>query len=134
MSKRKRYPKVRTGKIKGVAHRGNRIEFGEYGVKSLEPYRLTAKQIEAIRQCARRETKRSGKLWIRVYPDVPVTKKPLETRMGKGKGSVEYYVSKIKPGTILFEMGGVPRDLAMMVFEKVKGKLPVKVKFIEDVI
>lgn len=123
--------KAHKGRIKGINSRCNNLEFGDYGVKALEPFRMTAKQIEACRKLIRNLTKRAGYLWIRVYPDVPVTTKPLETRMGKGKGNVEYNVARVKPGTVLFEISGVPETLAKLVFEQVAYKLPVKIKFMK---
>lgn len=114
---------------RGLAHRGNTISFGEFGIKSIERGRLTARQIEAARRTISRHVKRGGKIWIRVFPDKPVSKKPLEVRMGSGKGSVEYWIAQIKPGTVLYELEGVTEDIAREAFKLAAAKLPVKTTF-----
>lgn len=129
--KRTKYRKQMKGRNRGLAQRGCKVSFGEFGLKSLERGRLTARQIEAARRAMTRHVKRGGKIWIRVFPDKPITQKPLEVRMGKGKGSVEYWVAQIQPGKVLFEMEGVTRELAMEAFDLAKAKLPFKVAFEE---
>ena len=127
--KRTKFRKQHKGRNSGDAIRGSTVSFGEYGLKSQERGRLTARQIEAARRAISRHVKRGGKLWIRVFPDKPITKKPLEVRMGKGKGSVEYWVAQIKPGTMLYEIQGVPEELAREAFKLAAAKLPVKTIF-----
>jgi len=127
--KRTKFRKQHTGKNNGTALRGSSVSFGEYGLKSISRGRMTARQIEAARRAISRHVKRGGKIWIRIFPDKPITKKPLEVRMGKGKGSVEYWVAQIKPGTMLFEIEGVTEDLAREAFELAAAKLPVKTTF-----
>jgi len=117
--------------MRGHAMRGSTINFGEYAMKALEPHWLTNRQIEAARIAIMRHIKRTGKLWIRIFPDKPVTVKPAETRMGKGKGAPEYWVAVVKPGRILFELEGVPVDLARRAMELASAKLPLKTKFIQ---
>ena len=129
--KRTKYRKQMKGRNRGLAQRGSKISFGEFGLKALERGRLTARQIEAARRAMTRHVKRGGKIWIRVFPDKPITQKPLEVRMGKGKGSVEYWVAQIQPGKVLFEMEGVTRELAIEAFDLAKAKLPFKVAFEE---
>jgi large subunit ribosomal protein L16 len=126
-----KYRKQQRGRMKGKASRGNKVQFGEYGLQALEPVWLTARQIEAARRTMVRFTKRRGKVWIRVFPDKPFTKKAAETRMGNGKGSVEYYVAVVKPGLVLFEMGGVPEEDAREALLLAAFKLPIKTKFIK---
>lgn len=128
--KRVRYRKRQKGRVKGLAGRGHRIEFGDFGLKSLEPSWITSRQIEAARIALNRYMKREGKLWIRVFPDKPVTKKPAEVRMGKGKGSPEYWVAVIKPGTIIFEINGVSEEVAREGMRLAAQKLPVTTKFV----
>lgn len=128
--KRVKYRKRQKGRVKGVAGRGHRIEFGDFGLKSLEPHWITSRQIEAARIALNRYMKREGKLWIRVFPDKPVTKKPAEVRMGKGKGSPEYWVAVIKPGTIIFEIDGVSEEVAREGMRLAAQKLPVTTKFV----
>ncbi len=130
MPKRTKYRKVQRGRIKGVATRGTKVSFGDFGLKALEPAWITARQIEAARVAITRHLKRTGKVWIRIFPDKPVTKKPAETRMGKGKGSPEYWVAVVKPGKILFEIGGVPPELAEEALRLASYKLPIKTKFV----
>jgi len=125
--KRTKYRKQMKGRNKGLALRGSKISFGEFGLKAIERGRLTARQIEAARRALTRHIKRGGKVWIRVFPDKPITQKPLEVRQGKGKGNVEYWVAQIKPGKVLFEMEGVPKELAIEAFNLAKAKLPFKV-------
>ena len=127
--KRTKFRKQHTGRNNGTALRGSSVSFGEYGLKSVSRGRMTARQIEAARRAISRHVKRGGKIWIRVFPDKPITKKPLEVRMGKGKGSVEYWVAQIKPGTMLFEIEGVSEELAREAFELASAKLPVKTTF-----
>jgi len=127
--KRIKHRKVQRGRINGEATRGNNIDFGEFALVSLEPFWLTNRQLEAARVALNRKIKRTGKLWVRVFPDKPYTKKPAETRMGKGKGAPEYWVSVIKPGTILFELAGVEEGLASEAMHLAGSKLPFKTKF-----
>ena len=131
--KRTKYRKAFKGRIHGLAKGGSDLSFGSYGLKALEPERITARQIEASRRAISRHVKRAGRLWIRIFPDTPVSSKPAEVRMGKGKGSVEFWVCKVKPGRILFEMDGVPQDLAKEAFERAAAKLPVKTKFVSRI-
>lgn len=130
--KRTKHRKQQRGNLKGTAGRGTRISFGDFGLKALEPARITSRQIEAARVAANRKLERAGKVWIRIFPDKPVTKKPAETRMGKGKGTPEYFVAPVRPGRILFEVGGgVSRELAHEALRLAKHKLPLKTKFVE---
>lgn len=129
--KRTKYRKQMKGRNRGLAQRGSNISFGEFGLKAVERGRLTARQIESARRAMTRHIKRGGKIWIRVFPDKPITQKPLEVRQGKGKGSVEYWVAQIQPGKVLFEMEGVSRELAQEAFDLAKAKLPFKVMFEE---
>ncbi|MGL6029358.1 MAG: 50S ribosomal protein L16 [Legionella sp.] len=129
--KRTKYRKQMKGRNTGLALRGSKISFGEFGLKAVERGRLTARQIEAARRAMTRHIKRGGKIWIRVFPDKPITQKPLEVRQGKGKGSVEYWVAQIQPGKVLFEMEGVSRELAQEAFDLAKAKLPFKTMFEE---
>jgi len=128
--KRVRWRKTQKGRMKGKAYRGNEVSFGDFGLVALEPKRLTARQIEAARIAMTRYIKRGGKVWIRIFPDKPVTKKPLETRMGKGKGSPEEWVAVVKPGRVLYEMDGVTREVAEEAFRLAGHKLPCKTRFI----
>jgi large subunit ribosomal protein L16 len=130
MPKRVKYRKQQRGRMTGKATRGNTVAFGQYGLKALEPAWITSRQIEAARVAITRHVKRGGKIWIRIFPDKPVTKKPAETRMGKGKGSPEYWVAVVKPGRILFEIEGVPEELAKEAFRLASHKLPIKTKFV----
>lgn len=129
--KRVKFRKVQKGRNRGLAHRGNEVSFGEYGLKAVERGRLTARQIEAARRAMTRHIKRGGKTWIRVFPDKPVTKKPIEVRMGKGKGNVEFWVARVQPGSMLYEMEGVSREVAQEAFRLAASKLPVKTVFVE---
>lgn len=129
--KRVKFRKVQKGRNRGLAQRGNAVSFGEFGLKAVERGRLTARQIEAARRAMTRHIKRGGKTWIRVFPDKPVTKKPIEVRMGKGKGNVEFWVAKVQPGSMLYEMEGVSREVAQEAFRLAASKLPVKTAFVE---
>jgi len=128
--KKMKYRKAHKGRIRGLASSGTYLSYGSYGLKALQPERITARQIEAARRAITRHIKRQGRLWIRMFPDVPVSKKPLEVRMGSGKGSPEYYVCRVKPGRIIFELDGVPRDLAEEAFTLASAKLPIKTRFV----
>jgi len=128
--KRTKFRKQFKGRNRGLATTGNRVSFGEYGLKAVERGKMTARQIEAARRAMTRHIKRGGKIWIRVFPDVPVSKKPLEVRMGKGKGNVEYWVCKIQPGRVLYEMEGVTEGIAREAFRLAAAKLPFKTTFV----
>jgi len=128
--KRTKYRKAHKGRIHGNAKGGFTLNFGAYGLKALEPERVTARQIEAARRCITRHLKRAGRVWIRVFPDVPVSKKPAEVRMGSGKGSPEFWVVRINPGRILFEIDGVPKQIASEAFELAGAKLPIKTRMV----
>lgn len=128
--KKTKYRKQHKGRIHGNAKGGYLLAYGEYGLKALQPERVTARQIEAARRAISHHVKRVGRLWIRVFPDVPVTKKPAEVRMGSGKGSVEYWICRVEPGRILFEIDGVPETVAREAFERAGAKLPIKTKFV----
>ena len=128
--KKTKFRKMHKGRISGNAKGGFVLNFGSYGLKSLEPSRVTARQIEAARRAMTRHMKRAGRVWIRIFPDVPVSKKPTEVRMGKGKGSVEFWAAKVKPGRMMFEIDGVPLDVAREALSLAAAKLPVKCKFV----
>lgn len=128
--KKTKYRKQQKGRMKGLSTRGHLLSNGTFGIKSLDYSFITARQIEAARIAATRYMKREGSLWIKIFPDKPITKKPLEVRMGKGKGAVEYYAAVVKPGRIMFEIGGVPLDVAKEALRLASQKLPVKTKFI----
>ena len=128
--KRTKFRKKQKGRVKGIAQRGHTINFGSFGIKSLEAGWITSRQIEAARIAVTRKMKREGQVWIRIFPDKPVTKKPAEVRMGKGKGAPEYWVAVVKPGTIMFEAGGVTTDLAKEALRLAAQKLPVRTKFV----
>lgn len=128
--KRTKFRKAFKGRIHGMAKGGTTLNFGAYGLKAVEPERVTARQIEAARRAMTRHMKRVGRVWIRVFPDVPVTQKPAEVRQGKGKGSVEYWVAKVKPGRIMFEIDGVTQEVARRAFELAAAKLPLKTRFV----
>jgi large subunit ribosomal protein L16 len=128
--KRTKFRKQHKGRNNGMAVRGSSVSFGEYGLKSVSRGRITARQIEAARRTITRHVKRSGKMWIRIFPDKPITKKPLEVRMGKGKGSVEYWVAQVKPGTMLYEIQGVSEEIAREAFSLAAAKLPIKTTFV----
>ncbi len=128
--KRAKYRKQFRGRMKGQATRGVTVEFGDYGLQAVEPAWVTARQIEAARRAIVRHVRRRGKYWIRIFPDKPVTAKPAETRMGKGKGAVDHYVAVVKPGRIMFELGGVPEDMAREAMRLAAHKLPIKCQFV----
>ena len=130
MPKRVKYRKQMRGRLKGKARRGAVVAFGEYGLQALEPCWMTSRQIEAARRAIVRYVRRGGKLWIRVFPDKPVTAKPAETRMGSGKGSVDHWVAVVKPGHVIFEISGVPKDLAREAMRLASHKLPIKTQFV----
>ena len=127
---RSKFRKAHKGRIHGVATSGNELNFGEYGLKAIEPERVTARQIEAARRAMTRHMKRSGRVWIRIFPDVPVSKKPIEVRMGKGKGTPELWVCRVKPGRIMFEIDGVSVEIAREALELAAAKLPIKTRFV----
>jgi large subunit ribosomal protein L16 len=128
--KRTKFRKMFKGKNRGLAQNGNKISFGEYGLKATERGRVSARQIEAARRAMTRKVKRNGKIWIRIFPDVPISSKPLEVRMGKGKGNVDYWCSKVQPGTVLYEMEGVSEEMAREAFRLAANKLPIKTTFV----
>lgn len=128
--KRTKFRKQFKGKNRGLAQNGNRVSFGEFGLKAAERGRVSARQIEAARRAMTRAIKRGGKIWIRIFPDVPISSKPLEVRMGKGKGNVDYWVSKVQPGAVLYEMEGVSEELAREAFKLAAAKLPIKTVFV----
>ena len=128
--KKVKHRKVHKGRLKGKATRGNEISFGDFGLKALEPKRITSRQIEAARVAMTRHMKRGGKVWIRIFPDKPVTKKPAEVRMGKGKGNPEVWVAPVRPGRVLFEIEGVEREVAERAMELASAKLPIRTKFV----
>ncbi|UQY80959.1 50S ribosomal protein L16 [Candidatus Hepatincola sp. Av] len=128
-----KYRKAHKGRIHGIATKGATLSFGEYGLKALNPERITARQIEAARRAITRHMKRAGKVWIRIFPDVPVSKKPAEVRQGKGKGSVEFWACRVKPGRILFEVTGVSEEIARRAFELGAAKLPITTKFVSRI-
>jgi len=130
---RTKFRKAHKGRIKGVATSGATLSFGQFGLKAMEPDRITARQIEAARRAMTRHMKRAGRVWIRVFPDVPVSKKPLEVRMGSGKGAPEYWVVRVKPGRILFEIDGVTTTLAKEALDLAAAKLPIKTRFVERI-
>ncbi|AUI72979.1 50S ribosomal protein L16 [Candidatus Portiera aleyrodidarum] len=132
--KKTKYRKQQKGRNRGVANRGNDVKFGEFGMKALVNSKITSRQIEAGRRAITRHVKRGGKIWIRVFPDKPITKKPLEVRMGKGKGSVEYWVAQIKPGRIIYEIEGVNEDVAKEALGLAAQKMPFITQFVEKVI
>ena len=131
MPKRVKYRRQHRGRMKGEAQRGNQLAYGEYGLQALEPTWMTANQIEAARRAMTRYIKRGGQIWIKVFPDKPVSKKPAEVRMGSGKGAPEYWVAVVKPGRVLFEMSGVSEEIAREAMRLAANKLPIKTKFIQ---
>ena len=131
MPKRTKFRKQQRGRLKGKSYRGNTLAFGDYGIQALEPAYVTTNQIEAARVAMTRTMKRGGKVWIRIFPDKPYTKKPLETRMGKGKGNVETWVAKVLPGRIMFEVAGVSEDVAMEALRLAMHKLPMKCRIVK---
>ena len=130
---RTKFRKAHKGRIHGLATSGADLAFGQYGLKALEPERVTARQIEAARRALTRFMKRSGRVWIRVFPDVPVSKKPIEVRMGKGKGAPEYWVARVKPGRIMFEIDGVSVEIAREALTLAAAKLPIKTRFVQRI-
>ncbi len=132
--KKTKFRKQFKGRISGVAKGGFQLDFGEFGLKALEPERVTARQIEAARRALTRNMKRAGRVWIRIFPDVPVSKKPTEVRMGKGKGAPEFWAAKIKPGRIMFEVGGVPVNIARESLLLAAAKLPIKTRFVQRIV
>lgn len=128
--KKTKFRKAHKGRIKGVAKGGTTLNFGAFGLKAMEPERITARQIEAARRALTRHMKRAGRVWIRIFPDVPVSKKPTEVRMGKGKGSVEYWACRVKPGRIMFEIDGVAPKVAIVALELAAAKLPIKTRIV----
>ena len=130
MPRRVKYRKQQRGRLKGKASRGNYVAFGDLGLMALEAGWITARQIEAVRVSLVRSIKKNGKIWIRIFPDKPVSKKPAETRMGKGKGNVEFWVAVVKPGRVMFEIGGAPEELAREALRKASYKLPIKTKIV----
>ena len=131
LPKRVKYRKVQRGRMTGAASRGNKVSYGEYGIQALEPGWITGNQIEAARIAMTRYTKRGGQVWIKIFPDKPVTQKPAETRMGSGKGSPEYWVAVVKPGRVMFEIAGVPEDVAREALRLASHKLPIKTKIVK---
>ena len=128
--KRTKFRKQHKGRNRGLAQSGNKVSFGEYGLKAMARGRVTARQIESARRAMTRHIKRGGKIWIRIFPDTPITKKPIEVRMGKGKGNVEYWVAKIQPGRVLYEMEGVSETVAREAFARAAAKLPIQTSFV----
>lgn len=131
--KRTKFRKMHKGRIRGKAKSGTQLNFGDFGLKALRPERITARQIESARRSITRHIKRQGRVWIRIFPDIPVSKKPAEVRQGKGKGSPEFWVARVHPGRIIFELADVDIDLARRAFDLAKAKLPIKTKFISRV-
>ncbi|GAA5110583.1 50S ribosomal protein L16 [Bartonella jaculi] len=131
--KRTKFRKQFKGRIHGVSKGGTSLNFGAYGLKAVEPERITARQIEAARRAITRYMKRSGRVWIRIFPDLPVTSKPTEVRMGKGKGSVDYWATRVAPGRVMFELDGVPEDIAREALRLGAAKLPIKTRFIQRI-
>jgi large subunit ribosomal protein L16 len=129
--KRTKFRKMHKGSNRGLALRGNKVSFGDFGLQAIDRGRITARQIEAARRAMSRYVKRGGKIWIRIFPDKPITQKPLEVRMGSGKGNVEYWVAQIQPGKMLYEIQGVTREVAEEAFKLAAAKLPVKTEFVE---
>jgi len=128
--KRSKYRKAHKGRVHGLAKGGTTLNFGAYGLKASDPGRITARQIEAARRAITRHIRRAGRVWIRIFPDVPVSHKPAEVRMGSGKGSPEFWVARVKPGRIMFELDGVPADIAREAFDLAAAKLPVATRFV----
>mgnify|MGYP001070303788 CR=1 FL=1 len=129
--KKVKFRKMQKGRMKGIAYRGSYVSFGDFGLKALEPAWITSRQIEAARVAIMRHAKKGCKLWIRIFPDKPITRKPAETRMGKGKGNPEFWVAVVKPGRIMFEISGVSEEIAKEAFELASHKLPIKTKFVK---
>ena len=131
--KKTRFRKAFKGRIRGVSKAGFELNFGQFGLKAMEPERVTARQIEAARRAITRHIRRIGRVWIRIFPDVPVSTKPAEVRMGKGKGAVEYWAARVAPGRIMFEIDGVPAAIAREAFDLAAAKLPIKTRFVERI-
>lgn len=131
MPKRVKYRRSQRGRMTGKAFRGSLVNFGDFGLKALEPHWITSRQIESVRVALSRKMKKDGKIWIRIFPDKPVSKKPLETRMGKGKGAPEFWVAVVKPGRIMFEIGGVTQEIAEEAMKVASHKLPIKTKMVK---
>src|SRR6202035_2358790 len=131
--KKTKFRKAHKGRIHGVATSGATLSFGQFGLKAMAPERITARQIEAARRALTRHMKRAGRVWIRVFPDVPVSKKPIEVRMGKGKGAPEWWIARVAPGRIMFEIDGVPEGLAREAFSLAAAKLPIKTRFVQRI-
>ncbi|MGQ4272697.1 50S ribosomal protein L16 [Terrihabitans sp. B22-R8] len=131
--KRTKFRKQFKGRISGVAKGGTNLDFGSFGLKAMEPERITSRQIEAARRALTREMKRQGRVWIRIFPDVPVTAKPTEVRMGKGKGAIEYWAAKVKPGRIMFELDGVSEEVARSALRLAAAKLPIRTRFVQRI-
>lgn len=132
--KKTKFRKAFKGKIKGNAKGGTEVSFGSFGLKAVEPARITARQIESARRAITRHIRRQGRVWIRIFPDLPVSKKPAEVRMGSGKGSVEYWACRVKPGRVMFELDGVAPELAEKAFELAAAKLPIKTRFVQRLV
>ncbi len=128
--KKMKYRKTHKGRIRGIAQSGNQLAFGEFGLVALESGRISARQIEAARIAMTRQTKRGGQVWIKIFPDTPITKKPAEVRMGKGKGAVDHYAAKVRPGRILYELGGIDKTVAISALELAAAKLPIKTRLL----
>ena len=132
--KKTKFRKAFKGKVRGITKAGAEVSFGSFGLKALDPARITARQIEAARRAITRYVKRTGRMWIRIFPDLPVSKKPAEVRMGSGKGSPEYWACRVSPGRIMFELDGVPEDTAREAFELASAKLPIHTKFVKRIV
>jgi large subunit ribosomal protein L16 len=132
--KKTKFRKAFKGRIKGNATAGVEVSFGSFGLKAIEPSRITARQIEAARRAITRHIKRAGRVWIRIFPDLPVTKKPAEVRMGSGKGSIEYWACRVRPGRVMFELDGVPEEVAQEAFDLAAAKLPIRTKFVKRIV
>lgn len=134
MPKKTKFRKAFKGKVQGLAKSGFDVDFGSFGLKAMDAARITARQIEAARRAITRHIRRVGKVWIRIFPDIPVSKKPAEVRMGSGKGSPEYWICRVKPGRVMFELDGVPEDVAEKAFELASAKLPIKTRFVRRLV
>ncbi len=132
--KKTKFRKAFKGKVRGITKAGAEVSFGSFGLKALDPARVTARQIEAARRAITRYVKRTGRMWIRIFPDLPISKKPAEVRMGSGKGSPEYWACRVSPGRIMFELDGVPEDTAREAFELASAKLPIHTKFVKRIV
>ena len=132
--KKTKFRKAFKGKVRGITKAGAEVSFGTFGLKALDPARITARQIEAARRATTRYVKRTGRMWIRIFPDLPVSKKPAEVRMGSGKGSPEYWACRVSPGRIMFELDGIPEDTAREAFELASAKLPIHTKFVKRIV